>query len=82
VSEVVAVEARFETDGRLRVLAFERRGRRVDVAASGRQWDAEDGRHILVMAPSEKVYELLYQPALAGSPWLLVRSLNPGTLAA
>jgi hypothetical protein len=82
VSEAVAVEARFEADGRVRVLAFERRGRRVEVASSGRQWDASDGRHILVMAPSEKVYELLYQPALAGSPWRLVRSLSQGNLTA
>jgi hypothetical protein len=34
------------------------------------------------MAPSEKVYELLYQPALAGSPWRLVRSLSQGNLTA
>jgi len=82
VSEAVAVEARFEADGRVRLLAFERRGRRVEVASSGRQWDAGDGRHSLVVTPSEEVYELLYQPALAGSPWLLVRSLSQGGLAA
>ncbi len=82
MSEAVAVEARFEADGRVRVLAFERRGRRVEVAASGRQWDAGDGRHVLVMAPSEEVYELLYQAAPAGAAWRLVRSLSRGTLAA
>jgi hypothetical protein len=82
VSEAIAVEARFETDGRVRVLAFEHLGRRVEVASSGRQWDAGDGRHILVMAPSEKVYEIVYQPAAAGSPWRLVRSLSQGSLAA
>jgi hypothetical protein len=52
------------------------------VTASGRQWEAPDGRHLLVMAPSEQVYELLYQPAAANSPWLLVRTMKQGATAA
>ena len=82
MSEAIAVEARFEADGKVRVLAFERKGRRVEVTASGRQWEAPDGRHLLVMAPAEQVYELLYQPAAANSPWLLVRTMNQGATAA
>lgn len=82
MSEAIAVEARFEADGRVRVMAFERRGERIVVATTGRQWETEDGRHILVMTPSEQVYELLYQPAFGGSPWLLVRSFRPGGRAA
>jgi len=73
VSEAIAVEARFEADGKVRVLAFERRGRRTIVATTGRQWEADDGRHILVMTPSEEVLELLYRPASGAPPWLLVR---------
>jgi hypothetical protein len=82
VNETIAVEARFETDGTVRVLAFERRGRRTVVAHTGRQWQTEDGRHILVMTPTEKVYELLYRPTSEASPWVLLRSLSAGGRAA
>ncbi len=82
MSEAVAVEARFEIDGKVRVLAFERPGERIVVATTGRQWEAEDGRHLLVMTPSERVHELLYQPNSEASPWLLVRSFSPGGRAA
>lgn len=82
MSEPITVEARFEADGRVRVLAFERRGERSVVANTGRQWETEDGRHILVMTPTEQVYELLYQPASGASPWLLLRSLSAGGRAA
>lgn len=61
MSEIIAVEARFEADGNIRPLAFFRRGRRYRVASLGRQWEQGDERHFLVMTPSEQVYELVYQ---------------------
>lgn len=61
MSEIIAVEARFEADGTIRPLAFFRRGRRYRVASLGRQWEQGDERHFLVMTPSEQVYELVYQ---------------------
>jgi hypothetical protein len=79
VTEGIAVEARFEQDGTIRVLAFERRGSRHVVASMGRQWDAEDGRHFLVMTPSEMVVELLYRQEAVGGAWELVRDFRRGS---
>jgi hypothetical protein len=79
VRQQIAVEARFEPDGAMRILAFERGGVRHVVAASGRQWTTEDGRHFLVMTPAEQVLELLYQPQSAGAPWMLVREFQRGS---
>jgi hypothetical protein len=62
MSEIIAVEARFETDGTIRPLAFIQRGVRYRVASLGRQWEQGDERHFLVMTPSEQIYELVYQP--------------------
>lgn len=76
--EPIVVEARFEVDGGIKVLALERHGSRHAVAATGRQWDAGDGRHFLVMTPAEKVVELLFRPRSDGLPWLLVREYRRG----
>jgi hypothetical protein len=61
MSEIIAVEARFEADGTIRPLAFFHDGARYQVASLGRQWEQGDERHFLVMTPSEQVYELVYQ---------------------
>ena len=53
------VEARFAADGRVRVLNFTWQGRKVPVTSQGRQWAAADGRHVLVTAPGERVFELV-----------------------
>lgn len=60
--EAIAVEVRFEPDGRLRPLAFELGGRRHAVAAVGRQWAESERRHVLVMTPDERIYELVFDP--------------------
>jgi hypothetical protein len=82
VRERIAVEARFELDGAIRILAFEYRGVRHTVAAMGRQWSGEDGRHFLVMTPAEHVLELLYQPQSDGGAWMLIREFQPGSAMA
>jgi hypothetical protein len=54
----IGVDCRFDPEGRVRV-------RRIQLdeawqpAAQGRQWLDEEGRHVLVMLPGERVEELL-----------------------
>ena len=56
----IAVEARFETDGSLRPLAFMWEDEFIRVASCGRQWEQDGEDHFLVMSVNEKVYELVY----------------------
>jgi len=56
----IVVEARFEEDGEVIPLRFTMLAQRHEVTSVGRSWDVEgEGRHILVMAERDRVYELL-----------------------
>ncbi len=66
------VEARFAENGQLTVLSFTWQGRRLPVTSHGRQWEAPDGRRLLVMTPGERVFELVYDPALGA--WHIARA--------
>ena len=68
---ITEVEARFGDDGRITVRRFAWQRRAYLVLSHGRQWVAEDGRHLLVMTAGERVFEILYEEA-AGQ-WVLVR---------
>ena len=57
-NEAAAVEARFLPDGEIRPSAFTWRGLRRTVTGLGRQWDDDDGRHILVVAADGSRFEL------------------------
>ena len=63
------VEARFDDSGRITVLSFTWQGRKRPVISHGRQWQAADGRHLLVMTPGERVFELVY----AAGSWRVAR---------
>jgi hypothetical protein len=56
----IAVEARFETDGSLRPLAFVWEDEIIRISAYGRRWEQDDEDHFLVMTADERVYELAY----------------------
>lgn len=58
VSEPVGVQVWFEVDGRPRIGRFRWRGDDTVVTAVGRTWVDDDGRHVLVMGPDERIYEL------------------------
>jgi hypothetical protein len=60
MNDIIPVEARFETDGSIRPLAFYWKGDRHQIASTGRQWETEGERHFLVMTFQQKVYELSY----------------------
>ena len=77
MNEPTEVEARFGTDGRVTVLSFTWRGRKLPITSEGRQWGAEDGFHYLVMTTGERVFELAYEP-LSGL-WQVVRMPERGS---
>lgn len=58
----VDVEAVPAADGHLHPVAFTWEGRRTVIRSWGRIWDDAAGRHMLVMAASGRVFELLHQP--------------------
>ena len=58
---ITEVEARFGEDGRIAVRRFAWQRRQNVVLSQGRQWVAEDGRHLLVMTGGERVFELVYE---------------------
>jgi hypothetical protein len=56
----VEVTARFDKQGRIHPLNFVWNGHSYQVTSVGRNWEDEAGFHVLVMAPVEKVYELVF----------------------
>lgn len=54
----VGVECTFDKDGRVRVQRVQLKGAWIPVS-QGRQWSEEDGRHVLVMFPGNKIEELI-----------------------
>ncbi len=67
----IAVEAKFETDGSIRPLAFVWKDTRIRIASLGRRWEQDEEVHFLVMSADEKVYELAYRQK--DSLWFLCR---------
>ena len=63
MTDPTEVEARFGEDGKITVLSFAWRGRRLPVTSMGREWETEAGHHFLVMTTGERVFELIYHSA-------------------
>jgi len=61
--EPVEVTARFDLDGKIIPLTFSWREKNYKVASVGRSWEDEAGRHILVMTPGDRIYQLVFIPA-------------------
>lgn len=72
MSQATEVEAHFAPDRRITVVSLAWQGRRHVVTDHGRQWEAADGRHVLVMTAGARVFELLHDRA-AGT-WALVKA--------
>jgi hypothetical protein len=60
VNEPVSVEIRIETDGRIRLLAFDWDGQRLTVDSQGRDWEKDGEHHFLVMVQGDHIYELAF----------------------
>jgi hypothetical protein len=59
----IGVDCLFTADGRLRIRRIEQNGR-WQAVEQGRQWQDEQGRHVLIMRPGEPVQELLLRADL------------------
>ncbi len=79
---LVAVEARFEEDGRLTPVAFKWQGQWTRVASVGRTWSTDDGGNVthryMLGTPGEAVFELALERATLR--WRVVKGSRP-TLA-
>ncbi len=71
-SEPAAVEAHLRADGTVQPIAFTWRGRHWTVSGLGRQWDDDDGRHVLVITTDESRFELCLSSKSSG--WVLLRA--------
>ena len=67
--EPIEVTAQFRIDGQIVPLRFVLNGKTFPIESIGRNWQAEDGVHILVMIPGGKVVELILN--LSQGRWYL-----------
>jgi hypothetical protein len=72
MDEVIDVEARFDSSGSIRPLAFIWHGQRYPVTDQGRQWEQADEFHVLVRSGDDQVFELAYLRQLGA--WRLRRT--------
>jgi hypothetical protein len=70
--ETIEVLARFDSAGRITPLEFHWQGRVYQVDSTGRRWEDARGKHILVMIPGGRVFELLFEPP--EGRWYLLRA--------
>jgi hypothetical protein len=57
-----SVDARFETDGTIRPLAFVWKEQSMRITDWGRQWKKEGTYHFLVMTVGDRIWELRFMP--------------------
>lgn len=74
MNDPIAVEAKFDKDGKIYPKRFEWKGLHYSVESVGRQWEEEDITHILVMVVGEAVFELSFNPST--TRWHILR--DPG----
>ena len=58
----INVTAEFDIEGNVFPISFTLKGVKHSIDTIGRKWQDEKGNHFLVMVPSERVYELLFEP--------------------
>ena len=78
--EPIDITTRFSREGKLIPLEFSLGEKKISVLNIGRQWDSDEGKHILVMDAQENTYHLFF--ALADLNWYLIRDLlgSPGMI--
>jgi hypothetical protein len=69
--EQIDITTRFSREGKLIPLEFTLGEKKIGILNIGRQWETEDGKHILVMDARENTYHLFF--ALADLNWYLIR---------
>jgi hypothetical protein len=71
--ERIDITTRFSKDGKLIPLEFNLGKDRIAILNIGRQWETEEGKHILVMDSQQNTYHLCF--SLADMSWYLIRDL-------
>ncbi len=77
--EAVEVLARFDAQGNITPMNFTWNAHTYPIESTGRRWQDQHGRHILVMVPGERVFELLFKPQ--EGRWFLIKIGEGRTLA-
>lgn len=73
--EKIDITTRFKRDGSLIPIDFSLEDQTIQIMNIGRQWDNEDGKHILVVDFGENTYHLFFQ--LSDLSWYLMRDIKP-----
>lgn len=73
--EKIEVTAQFKSDGSLIPIEFIIDNEPIRVLDVGRQWETEDGKHILVMDYQNHAHHLLFQGK--DLTWYLVQDIKP-----
>ena len=78
--EQIDITTRFSKDGKLIPLEFTVGIEKIDILNTGRQWDTDAGKHVLVMDAQENTYHLFF--SLADMSWYLIRDIHgsPGII--
>jgi hypothetical protein len=77
--ERIEVTARFDKNGKVIPLFLVWKGHRYTIDNLGRQWQAADGLHALVMTPTGRMFELLF--VTSESQWYLIK-VHPDLMVA
>ena len=75
----IEVLAQFDIEGVLTPMQFTWHGQVHPVTSTGRRWEDDQGRHILVMTVEERIYELVFAPA--SGRWYMGRSYSSPMVA-
>jgi len=73
--EKIEITAKFKRDGSLIPIEFLFEDQSIQILDVGRQWETEDGKHLLVMDFQNQTYHLFFQ--LQDLSWYLVRDIKP-----
>jgi hypothetical protein len=61
--DFIDVTAQFDSEGEITPLSFTWLGRDYLVESTGRTWEDKAGRHILIIVPGARIFELVLDPA-------------------
>ncbi len=76
--ERIEVTARFDQEGKIIPMSFVWKQRTYRVDSVGRQWEGDDGYHVLVMTPGNRAYHLLF--GRDQGKWYLVNTGDSPTI--
>lgn len=76
--EEIDITTRFSKEGKLIPLEFTLGEDKILILNIGRQWETEEGKHVLVMDPHQNTYHLFF--SLGDMRWYLIKDLqgSPG----